>query len=97
MQDTREEEEGQEKHGLSFHQTQNNSVQIIDSWLRNDIKKKDKKKRKKKTRYTILLENVNKWSEIESRINSTRCCHSFIPMQSKWDHHVFGKICMFLL
>ena len=50
MQDTREEEEGQEKHGLSFHQTQNNSVQIIDSWLRNDIKKKDKKK----TRCTIL-------------------------------------------
>lgn len=47
------------KHGLSFHQTQNNSVQIIDSWLRNDIKKKDKKK-KKKTRCTILLENVNK-------------------------------------
>ncbi len=36
MQDTRE-EEGQEKHGLSFHQTQNNSVQIIDSWLRNNI------------------------------------------------------------
>lgn len=55
MQDTREEEEGQEKHGLSFHQTQNNSVQIIDLWLRNDIKKKDKKKRKKKkTRCTIL-------------------------------------------
>lgn len=47
MQDTREEEEGQEKHGLSFHQTQNNSVQIIDSWLRNDIKKKDKKEKKK--------------------------------------------------
>ena len=40
------------KNGLSFHQTQNNSVQIIDSWLRNDIKKKDKKE--KKTRCTIL-------------------------------------------
>ena len=64
MQDTREEEEGQEKHGLSFHQTQNNSVQIIDSWLRNDIQKKDKKKRKKKKKneksYLRMLTNDQK-------------------------------------